>query len=55
MKQNFFVKLIKFNLTSILAVVLQFASVFIFVHLLGENLNILGFQLKQEYSFFSRH
>ncbi len=40
---HFLSKFIKFNLTSIAAVVIQFSSVFIFVSLFGESFKLLGF------------
>lgn len=43
---HFLVKFIKFNLTSLGAIIVQFSSVFIFVTLFGENVYIGDFHLK---------
>ncbi|MEK9176281.1 MAG: glycosyltransferase family 2 protein [Patescibacteria group bacterium] len=43
---NFFVKLIKFNISGFLSVFIQFASVFIFVHIFGEDIAIAGITIK---------
>jgi dolichol-phosphate mannosyltransferase len=43
---NFFLKMFKFNLTSLASVFIQFGSVYIFVHLLGDKLNIFGFMIQ---------
>jgi dolichol-phosphate mannosyltransferase len=41
--RNIFLKFLKFNIASIASVFIQFASVFIFVHVLGDQLSIFGF------------
>lgn len=43
---RFVAKLAKFNIASIASIFIQFAAIFIFVHFLGENINIAGFTIK---------
>lgn len=43
---HFIVKLLKFNLTSVAAIVIQSVSVFIFVHLFGDNIIFAGIDIK---------
>ncbi len=43
---KFFVKLVKFNLASLVSVFIQFFAVYLFVHFLGENVSIFGFLIK---------
>lgn len=43
---NFIVKFLKFNIASLASIFIQFASVYIFVHLLGENLYVFGYIIK---------
>lgn len=43
---HFFVKFVKFNLAAIASIFIQFSSVFIFVHLLGEDIIFGDFTIK---------
>ena len=48
LKENstFFVRIIKFNLASFMSIAIQSISVYIFVHVLGENLSIFDISVK---------
>lgn len=45
-RSSFIIRLIKFNIASLASIIIQFLSVFIMEHIVGENIKILSFVIK---------